>query len=96
MLHGPISNERYVRRVVPFAKAGRGLDDDVLPKHRWQIYDSRSNRRLTVPCDTRAKAWRALADAIRANGGFSVNHEGVKPLTVCTDSAKVRTLPSNT
>jgi hypothetical protein len=96
MLHGPINNKRYVQRVIPFAKAATGLENDVRPKHAWHIYDSRSKKLLTAPCNTQSMAWRTLANVIRANGGYAVNHAGSKPYEVCVEKAGVPKLRQTT
>jgi hypothetical protein len=76
VLHGRISDKQYVQRVIPFAKADTGLSHELGRKHAWQVFDTRSDKILTVECGTQAKAWRILADEVRANGGYAVNHAG--------------------
>lgn len=82
-LHGPISNKKYVKRVVPFAKAKRHGSLSL-------IFDSRSGKELTDACVSEAKAWACIATRIRANGGLLIDHAGSKAIVRVPDSRRTR------
>ena len=85
-MHGPTSNEAYVRKIVHFARVEKRAANHVRHRDVWHVYDSRSGKLLTEPHESRAKAWKALADQIRANGGSLINHSGPSAIQSVRDN----------
>jgi hypothetical protein len=82
-LHGSTSNKKYVQLAAPFMRAESRVNRiNVGGPRTWFIYDKRSGKLWGGPYPTEARAWRAVADTVRTNGGSLINHNGPTAIEV--------------